>query len=147
MEPLAPLPPVGAFAPLDAIGPVGRSCGTLVTLTEAVLFDFGSDQLRPDADTVLDKLADVVNEADVPIAVPGHTDSIGEEDANLDLSRRRADAVRTALVDRGVITEVTTEGYGESRPVAPNTQPDGSDDPAGRQMNRRVEIVIGDVPG
>jgi OOP family OmpA-OmpF porin len=73
--------------------------------------------------------------------VGGHTDSISSEEFNQALSERRANAVVTALQERGVTTALSAQGYGESAPVAPN-EVDGHDNPAGRQLNRRVEIFI-----
>jgi outer membrane protein OmpA-like peptidoglycan-associated protein len=71
------------------------------------------------------------------IQVEGHTDATGGDDFNLQLSRDRASSVRTELVAGGVdASKITAEGFGETRPVATN------DTPAGRQQNRRVEIVI-----
>jgi len=73
--------------------------------------------------------------------VTGHTDSVGENDYNQTLSEARADAVVEALRTAGVSSTLTAEGRGEAEPVAPN-EVDGQDYPAGRQLNRRVEIVI-----
>lgn len=71
----------------------------------------------------------------------GHTDSIGNDGYNVDLSARRAQAVADALADRGVGASLAVKGYGESQPVAANTIK-GKDNPAGRQLNRRVELVL-----
>ena len=74
--------------------------------------------------------------------IEGFTDSTGSESHNQELSGRRADAVRSALVDTGVGRgRITTQGYGEAYPVA------GNDSSGGRQMNRRVEIVLSDEDG
>jgi len=77
------------------------------------------------------------------ITLEGHTDAIGTEVYNLDLSRRRADGVAQELVARGVQRDrLSAEGFGKQRPVAPNTLPGGRDNPAGRALNRRVEAVL-----
>jgi outer membrane protein OmpA-like peptidoglycan-associated protein len=77
------------------------------------------------------------------IAIEGHTDSIGGADYNMTLSENRARAVRDWLAAHGFIPAASAiKGYGKTRPIAPNTTPDGKDDPQGRQKNRRVEIVI-----
>jgi len=141
VAPLPPVPRLGVFPPLTALAPVA-GCGTTLTLSDAVLFDFDSAEIRADAATVLDALARVLTTAGVPAAtVAGHTDAIGTEAENQDLSERRARSVVSALVDRGTPTAWTAEGYGESRPVAANDL-DGVDNPAGRQLNRRVEILV-----
>ncbi len=78
------------------------------------------------------------------VSIRGYTDSKGSPQANLELSRKRAAAVKTWLVSKGGVTQATisTEGFGEQNPVAPNKNADGSDNPAGRQQNRRVEITV-----
>jgi outer membrane protein OmpA-like peptidoglycan-associated protein len=111
-----------------------------------VLFDFDRAELRPEADPVLRSLLEQV-EAKLRRArfrVEGHTDAKGEEAYNQKLSERRAASVRDWLVRIGKVDgrAITTAGFGESRPVAPNTRPDGSDDPVGRQKNRRVVITV-----
>ena len=73
--------------------------------------------------------------------VSGHTDAIGSDSYNQTLSENRANSVVDALVKRGVTTSLSATGYGESRPVAPN-ELNGKDNPAGRQLNRRVEIFV-----
>ncbi|GIG40778.1 OmpA family protein [Cellulomonas phragmiteti] len=139
VEPLAPVPPLGVFPSMGVIGPA-PSCGTRLVLDAAVLFDFDSAQVRPDAAATLDAVAQVL--ADVPTArVEGHTDAIASDAYNQDLSERRAAAVAAALTQRGMRGALEPVGFGETRPVAPNTR-DGADDPAGRQLNRRVEIVV-----
>jgi outer membrane protein OmpA-like peptidoglycan-associated protein len=78
------------------------------------------------------------------VLIEGHTDSKGSPDLNLELSKRRAEAVKDWLVKKKRIPKsiITTRGFGETKPVAPNTNPDGSDNPQGRQQNRRVEITV-----
>ena len=82
------------------------------------------------------------------VSVEGHTDAKGATDYNQALSERRAGTVRDWLVRRGAVPAGTPMvGYGESRPVAPNVKPDGSDDPEGRAKNRRVEVVLDTCDG
>ncbi len=131
----------GAIAEFD-----GREVdgGVLLTLPEAILFDFGEATLRPEATSSIALVADILDfyESDVVLVV-GHTDSIGDEASNVDLSEARAAAVREGLLRTGVDPGIVqTEGRGEAEPVAPNQHADGSDDPDGRQLNRRVEIFI-----
>lgn len=141
-EKLPPVAKVGKFPKVESLKPV-KSCGTVITLQDGVLFDFGKYDLRPEAKATLAKLATVLNQAKVPAAqINGHTDSIGDDAFNQDLSEKRASAVATQLKADGVSANLETHGYGKTQPVADNTNADGSDNPAGRQANRRVEIYI-----
>lgn len=141
-EKLPPVAKVGKFPKVESLKPV-KSCGTIITLQDGVLFDFGKYDLRPEAKATLAKLATVLNQAKVPAAqINGHTDSIGDDAFNQDLSEKRASAVATQLKADGVTANLQTHGYGKTQPVADNTNADGSDNPAGRQANRRVEIYI-----
>ena len=141
-EKLPPVAKVGKFPKVESLKPV-KSCGTVITLQDGVLFDFGKYDLRPEAKATLTKLATVLNQAKVPAAqINGHTDSIGDDAFNQDLSEKRASAVATQLKADGVSANLQTHGYGKTQPVADNTNADGSDNPAGRQANRRVEIYI-----
>lgn len=133
---------VGKFPKVSSLKPV-ESCGTTITLEDGVLFDFGKSDIRPEAAATLKKLAEVLTNAKVPLAhVYGHTDSIGDDASNQTLSEERAAAVVGELKKNGVSTNLDSQGFGESKPVAPNTNSDGSDNPAARQANRRVEIFI-----
>ena len=141
-EKLPPVAKVGKFPKVESLKPV-KSCGTVITLQDGVLFDFGKYDLRPEAKATLAKLATVLNQAKVPAAqINGHTDSIGDDAFNQDLSEKRASAVATQLKADGVTANLETHGYGKTQPAADNTNADGSDNPAGRQANRRVEIYI-----
>lgn len=118
--------------------------GFQLTLPDSILFDFGSSALRGDANQALRLIAEVLDyfEGDRAIVV-GHTDSIGSDSANQALSEARARTVLEALIALGVDPDrLTSEGRGSSEPIAPNANPDGSDNPDGRQLNRRVEIVV-----
>ena len=133
---------LGTFPPVESLKPV-ESCGTLITLEDGVLFDFGKSDIRADAAQTLGKLATVLTNAKVPAAhVYGHTDSVSDEAFNQQLSEARANAVSGELKKDGVTATMDATGYGESKPVAPNENADGSDNPAGRALNRRVEIFI-----
>ena len=91
-------------------------------------------------------LSDPVVALGGPITIWGHSDSQGSDAANLSASRRRAEAVRDYLVQKGVAADrITVIAMGEARPIAPNRKLDGSDDPEGRDKNRRVEIKV-DLP-
>jgi outer membrane protein OmpA-like peptidoglycan-associated protein len=114
--------------------------GTEVTirLPGSVLFDFDSAEIRPDADRVLGEVAEVlVAWSERAVRIEGHTDSIASDDYNLALSARRAEAVSRWLAEAGVADRrLSTAGLGETQPVADNATA------SGRQLNRRVEIVI-----
>jgi OOP family OmpA-OmpF porin len=141
LEPIARVPELGVFPTLDALQPI-ESCGTLITFEDGVLFDFDKSDVRADAAETLDVVAEALSAYDVAEAViSGHTDSIGDDAYNQTLSEARAESVVAALEEAGVTAALTAEGYGESRPVAAN-EIDGADNPAGRQLNRRVEIFI-----
>jgi outer membrane protein OmpA-like peptidoglycan-associated protein len=110
----------------------------IVTMRDAILFDYDSAKLQPGAMDSLNQMADVmVRYPENDIIVKGHTDSKGSEAYNQELSERRALAVKDHLVFQGVAEKrVTAQGLGETRPVATNETPEG------RQQNRRVEIEI-----
>lgn len=116
--------------------------GLLVTLGD-VLFAFNKAELSAQAAPRLDKLANFLKQfPDRKLLIEGYTDSVGGDSYNQELSDRRAQAVRDALVQRGVDTSrITARGYGKAHPVADNASPEG------RAMNRRVEIVIADEKG
>lgn len=118
----------------------------VIDLPADILFDFDKADLRPDAFPALEKAAKLLaSYPRAPLAVYGHTDAKGEDAYNDPLSLRRAEAVAAWLREKsGRSAEVS--GFGEKKPVAANSKPDGSDDPDGRQKNRRVEIVIKPAP-
>lgn len=119
---------------------------TVITLPADVLFDFDKDTIRPDAETALRQIQQVIRDRypDKPIEIRGYTDAKGEDAYNLALSERRSATVQQWLSTQGGIPagQMTTKGLGEANPVAPNINADGSDNPQGRQQNRRVEILI-----
>jgi outer membrane protein OmpA-like peptidoglycan-associated protein len=108
-----------------------------------LLFDFDHFEIRPDASLALQTVARIVKEQNKPVTIEGHTDGKGTDSYNQTLSERRARSVENDLRHRLLeLPPLATRGFGRSRPVAPNQQADGSDDPEGRQKNRRVEIVM-----
>ncbi len=116
-----------------------------VSLSGDVLFDFDRWEIKKEAEEILRRLARGIRELGWRhVLIEGHTDSKGPEAYNLRLSERRAEAVKQWFIEEGGLAdlEFETKGYGESRPVAPNKNPDGSDNPEGRAKNRRVEIRI-----
>jgi outer membrane protein OmpA-like peptidoglycan-associated protein len=113
--------------------------GMVLTLGD-VLFDTGKATLKAGAYGTVDRLAKVMNEApDRKVMIEGHTDSVGSEELNQALSERRAAAVQTALLERGVRSDqIIAVGKGKSYPIASN------EDAGGRQRNRRVEMIFTD---
>jgi len=111
--------------------------GLVLTLGDA-LFSSGRAELQPGAGAHLQKLVAFLNRyPDRTVVIEGYTDSIGSDDYNLGLSERRAGAVRSYLIDQGISsTRLASTGKGASGPVA------GNDTAAGRQQNRRVEVII-----
>jgi len=112
--------------------------GVVITLPNDVLFDVDRSELKPGAVTELARVAAVLKrEPDRNVRVEGHADNTGSEAHNLELSKVRAEVVGSALIQDGVpASRVSTEGFGDSMPVA------GNETSAGRQQNRRVEIVV-----
>jgi outer membrane protein OmpA-like peptidoglycan-associated protein len=129
-------------AEVDALKAKPTDRGLVLTLGD-VLFDTGKAELNPGATRKLDQLAQfLADHPDRRLQIDGFTDSVGTDSYNLDLSQRRANAVKSALQVRGIdATRITTQGYGKEFPVASNT------DSGGRQLNRRVEVVIGGENG
>lgn len=125
--------------------PENRGDETRWRLTADVLFDFDRVELRPQAEGVLRDVARQIRERGgrVAVRVEGHTDGFGTDEYNDALSLRRAEAVRTWLARPGNVPRnaIEVRGFGKRQPVAPNLRPDGTDDPIGRQKNRRVEII------
>ena len=116
-----------------------------IELDADVLFDFDKYSLRAEAADSLREVGEVAkNYAKSPVLIEGYTDGKGTHPYNLKLSENRAASVKQWLVENAGVSasRMTTRGWGEAKPVAPNTNPDGSDNPVGRQKNRRVEITI-----
>jgi outer membrane protein OmpA-like peptidoglycan-associated protein len=117
--------------------------GLIVNMSD-VLFDTAQHTLKPGAREKLAKISGiVVSHPGLQLSIEGHTDSVGTDDYNQQLSERRAESVRSFLTQNGVPAgAITAKGFGESQPVASN------DDAAGRQRNRRVEMVVsGEIIG
>lgn len=117
-----------------------------IELAADVLFDFDKADIRREAQNALKQVGAIIKEkAKGTVRIEGHTDSKGSDGYNQKLSERRANSVRDWLVKNEGLKNVrfSTTGFGAKKPAVSNTKPDGADDPAGRQKNRRVEIVIG----
>ncbi|MDX1349616.1 MAG: OmpA family protein [Putridiphycobacter sp.] len=116
---------------------------------KGVLYEFDSDKLTPSAKITIDTtlLALMIDQPNIVVQISSHTDSKGKAAYNMDLSNRRAKSVVTYLTDKGIPpNRLKYKGYGETSPIAPNEFPDGRDNPAGRQLNRRTEfLVVGEL--
>ena len=136
-------------AALDALKAETTKKGELrINLPADVLFAFDKANIRPQAAKALRQVALVIRSRGArKVRIEGHSDAKGSDAYNQRLSLRRARSVRNWLVkSEGFDSRLfATKGFGETRPVAPNTNADGSDNPQGRERNRRVEIFV--VPG
>lgn len=166
-EPVAPSAPVPMPAPAPASAPATAQNSTAVAqgssltaqssslsgtetgfniqinLSSDVLFDFDKAELKPEADSELQKAADIIRQKGKGlILISGYTDSKGTDAYNKRLSLARAQAVKNWFEAQGLHQNYQTEGLGAANPVAPNTNDDGSDNPEGRAKNRRVEIIV-----
>jgi outer membrane protein OmpA-like peptidoglycan-associated protein len=114
-----------------------------IYLPADVLFDFDKAELRAEAAPVLERVATVLkSDPTASATIEGHTDGKGNDQYNQALSERRAQSVRLWLGGHGVTSSMAARGFGKTRPVAANTQPNGADNPEGRQRNRRVEVTF-----
>jgi len=115
-----------------------------INLLGDILFDFDKAEIRPVAEPTLAQVAKLIQgHANAKVLIEGHTDSKGSEAYNSKLSDRRAVSVKNWFAKHDANTgAMQTHGWGAAKPVVPNQHPDGSDDPEGRQKNRRVEITI-----
>jgi len=129
---------------IQAIRSQDETCSKRFLVGADALFEFDKAALTPDAEETLKALTPLLAKAGAhPAKVEGHTDAKGTDAYNQPLSERRAQAVKEWLVGHGALPAATPAlGWGKRRPVAPNAKPDGSDDPLGRQKNRRVEVVL-----
>src|SRR5580658_1019598 len=129
-------------AELDALKAKPTDRGLVLTLGD-VLFDTGKADLNPGASRNLDQLVQFLTDhPERRVEIDGYTDNVGTDSFNLDLSQRRADTVKAVLLSRGIdSSRIVSRGYGKDFEVASNV------DSGGRQLNRRVEIVIGGVDG
>lgn len=129
---------------LQAIRTEEAKCTKRFSVGADALFEFDKATLTPDAEETLNALVPLLAKAGKhPTTIEGHTDAKGTDAYNQTLSEKRAQTVKDWLVAHGALPATTPiQGWGKRKPIAPNTRPDGSDDPAGRQKNRRVEVVV-----
>jgi outer membrane protein OmpA-like peptidoglycan-associated protein len=129
-------------AEIDALKAQQTERGLVMTFSD-VLFDTGKAELNPNAKPRLDQLAAFLKDhPSRQVQIDGFTDNVGSDAFNMELSRNRADAVQSSLLSRGIDpSRIHTSAYGKSFPVASNSNA------SGRQLNRRVEVVIGNEDG
>jgi outer membrane protein OmpA-like peptidoglycan-associated protein len=115
---------------MDSLNATGR-------ISLAITFETGKAAIKPESKPVIDQMIDLMkNNPDLKVEIQGHTDNVGQPDANKKLSQDRADAVKKALSDGGIAADrMTAAGYGDSKPVADNKTEEG------KAQNRRVELV------
>ena len=116
-----------------------------MNLSADLLFDFDKADIKPAAEPELQKVATILKSyPKAQVAIEGHTDGKGNDAYNQTLSEKRATTVADWLIKNGGVNgaNLRTRGWGKTKPVAPNTEPDGSDNPDGRAKNRRVEITV-----
>jgi outer membrane protein OmpA-like peptidoglycan-associated protein len=128
----------------QAIKTVKLDCREKLIVCADTLFEFDKATLTPDAEATLKLLGPkILSYGPHPVFIDGHTDSKGDDQYNQELSVRRAERVKNWLMmNHFVGKDALVQGWGKKKPIAPNTKPDGKDNPQGRQANRRVEIVI-----
>jgi outer membrane protein OmpA-like peptidoglycan-associated protein len=111
---------------------------------ENIYYEFAKWDITPVAAQELDKLVDIlIDNPEISIELSSHTDSVDTEAYNIRLSQRRAESAVNYIIQAGISPDrIVAKGYGETRPIAPNTNPDGSDNPEGRAKNRRTEFKV-----
>jgi outer membrane protein OmpA-like peptidoglycan-associated protein/Zn ribbon nucleic-acid-binding protein len=135
----------GGGAATGQAAPAAQMSVTVLSMRGDLLFDFNSAALRADANANLTQLAKILaTQPNLPLLVRGYTDSKGALLANNSLSRKRAEIVRDWLVNKAGIKKenIIVQGLGPTEPVAPNENSDGSDNPGGREKNRRVTVTV-----
>ena len=142
-QPKPPPPPAPAPPPPPPQEKVVVTEEQIITL-EPIFFDFDKATIKPVSYPILDQVVKVMTDRpNMRVRVEGHTDSKGSEAYNQRLSQRRAEAVVKYLVGKGIDpSRLEAVGYGKSRPIAPNQNSDGSDNPVGRAKNRRTEFHV-----
>ncbi len=122
-----------------------------IFVLQNIYYEFGKYDIRADAAVELDKLVTLLNDnPEIKIELSSHTDSVDTYEFNMVLSQRRAESAVNYMIKKGIAPDrMIAKGYGETRPIARNTNPDGTDNSEGRQRNRRTEfkiLEIGVVP-
>ena len=113
-------------------------------IIQNILYDFNMASLRPESKIALDNIVEILNDnPHIKIELSSHTDSIGTDAYNFRLSQQRAQSCVDYIISKGIDKgRVIAKGYGKSKPIAPNSLPNGQDNPEGRQLNRRTEFTV-----
>ena len=129
---------------LDTILVLDRKEKNKTFVLQNIYFGYDSSDIRPAAAKELNKLVELLNDnPEIKIEMGSHTDSVASNEYNIALSQRRAESTVSYLIRKGISPgRLEAKGYGETRPIARNTSPDGTDNPEGRQRNRRTEFKI-----
>lgn len=130
---------------IQAIKVQDAKCEQRLVVGSDALFAYDEATLSKDAEETLQALGPMLQKnAGKPVIIEGHTDAHGNDAYNQTLSEKRAAAVQHWLLAKGHLKAGIAKpvGYGRKKPAAPNTKPDGSDDPEGRAKNRRVEVIV-----
>jgi outer membrane protein OmpA-like peptidoglycan-associated protein len=132
---------------LDTIMVLDRKAVNEKFVLENIYFGFDSTYITQQSARELDKLAQLlIDNPEIKIEMGSHTDSVASFEYNIDLSKRRAESTVRYLISKGISPDrLEAKGYGESQPIARNTNPNGTDNPAGRAKNRRTEFKILEV--
>lgn len=136
---------MGVEGALKDLGAKVTEAEIRIDLAADVLFDFDKAEIKKEAEPSLQKVATVLKaNPSAKVAIEGHTDGKGADAYNQTLSEQRAAAIKQWLVTNAQVGggNITTRGWGKTKPVSHNSKPDGSDDPEGRAKNRRVEIIV-----
>jgi len=130
------------FPKLGSLGRLAATCESVIRVDESLLFASGSAEVSNEGAAVLSQLVATLNDHGQGITIAGHTDAIGDEPDNLNLSTERAETVRSVMAVQGLRVATDVIGYGESQPLAENYLADGSLNVEGMALNRRVEIHV-----
>ena len=128
----------------DTLMILDRKAKNVTIRLKNIYFEYDKADINKDAAKELDGLAQLLEDnPEIKIEMGSHTDSVASEAYNLDLSQRRAESTVNYLIRKGIDPKrLEAKGYGESKPIARNTNPDGTDNPRGRDRNRRTEFRI-----
>ncbi|MCA4898886.1 MAG: OmpA family protein [Cytophagales bacterium] len=132
---------------LDTVLVLDRKAKNVFFVLKNIYFEYDKADINRESAQELDKLVQILEDnPDIKIEMGSHTDSVASNSYNIDLSQRRAQSTVDYLIRKGIDPKrLTAKGYGKERPIARNTNPDGTDNPVGRQKNRRTEFRIVEI--